>query len=44
MDLQADFAMTVFDDDKFVGLVNSAWDVTEPAYKTVTQKDLETVM
>jgi|TARA_B110001450_G_scaffold189507_1_gene177666 Ca2+-binding EF-hand superfamily protein len=36
--------MTVFDDDQFIGLVNSAWDVTEPAYKTVTQKDLETVL
>ena len=36
MDLQADFSMTVFDDDQYIGLVNSAWDVTEPAYKAVT--------
>ena len=36
--------MTVFDDNQYVEMVNSAWDVTEPAYKTVTQKDLETVL
>jgi hypothetical protein len=44
MELQADFSMTIFDDDQYVGMVNSAWDVTEPAYKTVTQKDLETML
>lgn len=36
MDLQADFSMTIFDDEQFIGLVNSAWDVTEPAYKSIT--------
>ena len=27
MDLQADFSMTVFDEDKYIGLVSTAWDV-----------------
>jgi len=36
MDLQADFSMTIFDDNQYIGMVNSAWDVSEPAYKAVT--------
>ena len=44
MDVQADLSMTVFDDEQYIGLVHSAWDVSEPAYKAVNQKDIETLL
>ena len=42
--LQADYSMTIFDDEQYIGQVGQAWDVTEPAHLSVTQKDLETLI
>jgi len=36
MDLQSDFAMTIFDDDKYIELMEGAWDVSEPAHVKVS--------
>jgi len=36
MDLQSDFAMTIFEDDKYIGLMQGAWDVSEPAHVKVS--------
>jgi uncharacterized membrane protein len=33
--------MTIFEDDQYVGMVQSAWDIKEPAHVVVSQKDLE---
>ena len=44
MDLQADFAMTVFDDEKYLGLVEAAWGVNEAGHIKVSPKDLEALV
>lgn len=40
----ADISMAVFEDSKFIKLVEDSWRIAEPAFKTVSQKDLEALM
>ena len=43
-DFYADISLAVFEDAKYIKLVEDSWRIEEPSFKQVTQKDLEALM
>ena len=43
-DFYADISLVIFDDARFIKLVEDSWKVCEEAFKQVSQRDLETLM
>ena len=43
-DFYADISLVIFDDNRFIKLVEDSWRVAEQPFKQVSQRDLETLM
>jgi hypothetical protein len=43
-DFYADISLVIFDDARFIKLVEDSWKVVEPSFKQVSMRDLETLM